>query len=99
MTTGYMSNAKQHWWTVGSHRALVNGSQLIADEQDDEWFRAAFSVAQKFHNRFCCDSHFDPFSETSTLEDDRDMVARYVNRVLAIVEGTDLRNGATGTAG
>ena len=39
MTTGYMSKAKQHGWTVGSHRALVNASQLIADEQDDEWFR------------------------------------------------------------
>ena len=61
--------------------------------------RAAFSVTQKFHNRFYGDSHFDPFTETSTLEDDREMVARYVNRVLAMVEGTDLRNGAARTAG
>ena len=99
MTTGYMSKAKQHGWTVGSHRALVNASQLIADEQDDEWFRAAFSVAQKFHNRFYGNSHFDPLTETSTLEDDRDMDARYVNRVLAVVEGRDLRNGTTRTAG
>ena len=99
MTTGYMSKAKQHGWTVGSHRALVNASQLIADEQDDEWFRDGFSVAQKCDNRFYGDSHSDPFTETSTLEDDREMVARYVNRLPDMVEGTDLRNGATRTAG
>ena len=58
-----------------------------------------FSVAQKFHNRFYGNSHFEPLTETSTLEDDRDMVARYVNRVLATVEGTGLRNGTSGTAG
>ena len=91
-----IAKAKQQGWTVGSHRALVNISRLIADELDDEWFRAAFSVAQKFHNRFYGDSHFDPFTETSTLEDDREMVARYVNRVLAAVEGSDLRNGSAG---
>ena len=99
MTTSYMSKAKQQGWTVGSHPALLNASQLVADEQDDEWFRAPFFVAQKFDNRFYGDSHSDPFTETSTLEDDREMVARYVNRVLAMVEGTDLRNGAAKTAG
>ena len=91
-----IAKAKQNGWTVGSHRALVNASQLIADEQDDEWFRAAFSVAQKFHNRFYGNSHFDPFTKTSTFEDAPDMVARYVNRVLAVVEGTDLRMAPLG---
>ena len=37
-----IAKAKQHGWTVGSHRALVNASQLIADEQDDEWFPGRF---------------------------------------------------------
>ncbi len=89
-----IARAKQRGWTVGSHRALVNSSQLLAIEQNDEWFRASFSVAQKFHNRFYGDSHFDPFTETSTLDDDREMVTRFVNRVLAITESDHPGNGA-----
>ena len=88
-----IARAKQQGWTVGSHRALVNASQLLAQEQEDRSLRSDFSVAQKFHNRFYGDVHFDPFAETSTLEDDRAIVTLFVNRVLAIVEGPDQRNG------
>ena len=88
-----IARAMQQEWTVGSHRALVNASQLLAREQNDQSLRANFSVAQKFHGRFYGDVHFDPFAETSTLEDDREMVTDYIHRVLSIVEDSPGRNG------
>lgn len=90
-----IARAKQQEWTVGSHRALVNASQLLTREQSDEWFRAAFLVAQKFHNRFYGDSHFDPFADTGSLENDREIATQFVHRVLTIVESEDRRNGAS----
>ena len=86
--------AKQRGWTVGSHRALFNASKLLSEERNDRSLRSDFSVAQKFHNRFYGDVHFDPFAETGSLENDREMVALYVNRVLDIVAESDQRNGA-----
>ena len=56
-----IARAKQQEWTVGSHRALVNASQLLTREQGDEWVSSRFPCGSEVPQQVLWRQPFRPF--------------------------------------
>ena len=78
--------AKQRGWPTGTHRDMVHAARGVALEREEPSFEMGFAVARKFHSNFYGHGVFDPFSETEAMEHEREMVARFVHRALAIAD-------------
>ena len=72
-------------WSTTTHRDLVNASRRLAEEQNEVALEIAFRLARNFHSSFYGNGMFNPFSDTDSLERDREIVTWYVQRVLEIV--------------
>ena len=73
--------ARRRGWPCGSHSQLKESVVRLAEEYDDPALRTEFVVAEKFHANF-----YHGFMEDFELAD-RDMVTRFVERLLALDNG------------
>ena len=73
--------SRQRGWDYQSHRANKNASSRLADEYDDPFLAAGFTVAEKFHIHF---HHGD--MEDYQIAADRLAVRKYVERMVSLVE-------------
>ncbi len=73
--------ATQRGWQRRTHRDMKNAAQRLANEYNDLFLVAGFSVAEKFHKNF-----FHDEMEEYEIEADRPTVREYVNRVLALLD-------------
>ena len=71
--------AQQRNWPHGSHRALKQATQHLADETGDGTILAGFAVAEKFHANF-----YHDFMEDFELDVDRPTVNDFVERLLVL---------------
>ncbi len=71
--------AQQRNWPHGSHRALKQAAQLLADEAGDTALDDGFAVAEKFHANF-----YHDFMEDFQLDADRPKISNFVERLLVI---------------
>ena len=71
--------AQQRNWPHGSHRALKQATQYLADETGDGTILAGFAVAEKFHANF-----YHDFMEDFELDVDRPTVNDFVERLLVL---------------
>jgi hypothetical protein len=74
-----MEAARQRGWPSSDHRELHMASRRFAEETGDESIADGFAIAEKFR----ANSEFD-FMEDFDYDDDRQIVRRLVNRVLAL---------------
>ena len=71
----------QRGWAYNSHRANKNTTRRLAEEYDDPFLAAGFTVAEKFHIHF----HHGGM-EDYQITADRYAVRRYVERMVRLVE-------------
>ena len=81
-----IANCQTRDWKFGSHRAMGQAVDRLADEADDEYLEPAFAAAEKCHANYCHD-----FMEDHELLRARRIVPGLVNRLLALMPG---ENGA-----
>ena len=75
-----MAVAQQHGWPYGSHRAMKNAAQQLAERYEDPLLLGGFVSAEKFHANF-----YHDFMEDFELNGDRPLVQDFVNRVIALL--------------
>ena len=78
--------AKQRGWPADSRQDMLNTTRRVAQERGEPYLESEFAVARKFHSNFFGPDVFDPFRETDAMEHERQMVASFVHRALAIVD-------------
>ena len=76
--------AKQRGWGYNSHRDNKNATSRLADEYDDPFLHAGFTVAEKFHVHF-----YHGNLEDYEITVDRPVAQRYVQRMVDLVERSD----------
>ena len=76
--------AQERGWDYGSHRSLSVTVRRLYEETGDDFLRAAFSTAEKFHANF-----YHNFMEDYELEESRPVVHDFVARVLALMETSE----------
>ena len=76
-----MALAHQRGWKYGSHYALIQVVEHIADDLNDRTLRSEFAAAQKFHANF-----YHEFMDDGELDVSRPAVHRFVQRMLALVD-------------
>ena len=74
--------AQQRGWQYRSHRAMKNAVSQLADEYDDPLVLAGFLAAERFHIHF-----FHQDLEDYEIELNRPVVHRFVDRMLALLNG------------
>ena len=72
-----MMAAQQRGWPYSKHGAVREAVNRIADEHNDEFLKAGFSVAEGFHANF-----YHGFKEDDSIEQDRPLVRRFIERIL-----------------
>ena len=75
-----MAAAQQHGWPYGSHRAMKNAAQQLAERYEDPLLLGGFVSAEKFHANF-----YHDFMEDFELNGDRPLVRDFVHRVIALL--------------
>lgn len=78
--------AQRRVWKYGSHYAMINAARNLAAETGEDFFLFGFKYAEKLHINF-----YHGFMDEPNLEEARQIVREFVNRVLAII---DPGNGA-----
>lgn len=73
--------ARRRGWPCGSHFQLKEAVVRLAEEYSDSALRTEFAVAEKFHANF-----YHGFMQDFELAD-RDIVTRFVERLLALDNG------------
>lgn len=76
-----MAVAMQRDWPCRSHRALSNAVVQLGRETGEQYLRAGFSIAEKFHRNFYHDEMQD-----YEISSDRPLVRDFVERMLALAE-------------
>ena len=76
-----MAVAQQRGWRFGDHRSLKAAANRLADELREPVLASNFSVAEKFHGNF-----YHDFMQDFEIDDDRQKVRDFVNRVLSLPE-------------
>ena len=79
-----MAIANQRGWRFSKYNARAAAVDRLAQEYNDDSLALGLSVARKFHANFYRD-----FMEDDEIERDRPLVARFVRRIIAIVEEPD----------
>ncbi len=74
--------AQQRGWQYRSHRSMKNAAFRLADEYDDPLVLAGFLAAERFHIHF-----FHQDLEDYEIELNRPVVHRFVNHMLALLNG------------
>ena len=74
--------AQQRGWQYRSHRSMKNAVSQLADEYDDALVLAGFLAAERFHIHF-----FHQDLEDYEIELNRPVVHRFVNQMLALLDG------------
>ena len=85
-THAIMANAQLRGWNFGSHRAMAQAVDRLAEASGDESLQAGFGVAEKCHANY-----YHDFMEDYELLRARNLVPRFVHRLLALMPG---ENGA-----
>ncbi len=75
-----MAVAQQRDLPFGSHRALKEAVQHLAEDAGDRGLFAEFIAAEKFHANF-----YHDFMEDYQLDADRPVIRAFVNRMLAMM--------------
>ena len=75
-----MAVAQQRGLSFGSHRALKEAIQHLAEGTGDRAFIGDFGIAEKFHANF-----YHDFMEDYQLAADRPLIREFVNRMLALM--------------
>ena len=75
-----MAVAQQRGLPFGSHRALKEAVQRLAEDTGDRGLFAEFIAAEKFHANF-----YHDFMEDYQLDADRPVIREFVNRMLAMM--------------
>ena len=75
-----MAVAQHRGLSFGSHRALKEAVQHLADDTGDRGLIGGFGVAEKFHANF-----YHDFMEDYQLDADRPVMREFVNRMLALM--------------
>ena len=73
--------AKQRGWRFGKANARSMAVDRLAEEEDDPSLSDGYWAAEQFHANF-----YHDFMEDDTIERGRPVVARFVNRILAMVD-------------
>ncbi|MDE2843992.1 MAG: PaREP1/PaREP8 domain-containing protein [Chloroflexota bacterium] len=79
-THAIMANAQLRGWNFGSHRAMGEAVDRLAEEYADESLEPGFAVAEKCHANY-----YHDFMEDYELTRARAIVPRFVNRLLALL--------------
>ena len=74
--------AQQRGWQYRSHRAMKNAVSALEREYDDPLVLAGFLAAERFHIHF-----FHQDMEDYEIELNRPIVHRFVNHMLALLDG------------
>ena len=74
-----MAVAQQRGLPFGSHRALKEAVQHLAEDTGDRALIGGFGVAEKFHANF-----YHDFMEDYQLDADRPVIREFVNRMLTL---------------
>lgn len=85
-THAIMANAQLRGWNFGSHRAMGQAVDRLAEETGDDFLPAGFGVAEKCHANY-----YHDFMEDYELMRARQIMPRFVHRLLALMPG---ENGA-----
>ena len=85
-THAIMANAQLRGWNFGSHRAMGEAVDRLAEEYADESLEPGFAAAEKCHANY-----YHDFMEDYELTRARAIVPRFVNRLLALLPS---ENGA-----
>ena len=72
-----MMAARSRSWPYSKHGTVRDAVNRIAEEHDDEFLKAGFSVAEGFHANF-----YHGFKEDDSIEQDRLLVRQFIERVL-----------------
>ena len=80
-----MAIAMQRGWKFGSHYAIGDAAERLAEERADPLLASDFAVAEKFHANF-----YHDFMEERDIGRDRPAIDRFVRR-LAAIAGEDPR--------
>ena len=75
-----IANCQTRDWKFGSHRAMGQAVDRLAEEAGDEYLEPAFAVAEKCHANY-----YHDFMEDHELLRARSIVPRLVNRLLALM--------------
>ena len=75
-----MAAAQQRGWPFGSHYAIKNAADRLAEEQADQTLKTEFAVAESFHANF-----YHDFMESDDIERAVPGVRNFVGRVLELV--------------
>ncbi len=73
--------AKQRGWRFGKANARAIAVERLSEEEDDPSLSDGYMVAEQFHANF-----YHDFMEDDAIERGRPSVARFVNRILAMVD-------------
>ena len=76
-----MAVAQQRGWRFGDHRALRAAANRLADELREPIVASNFSVAEKFRANL-----YHDFMQDFEIDDDRQKVRDFVNRILSLPE-------------
>ena len=76
-----MAVAQERGWAFGNHRVMINCARRVAGELDDDGLRAGLAAAQLFHSNF-----YHDHMEEEDLEPNAQLVRRFVDKMLALVE-------------
>ena len=75
-----MAVAQQRSLSFGSHRALKEAVQRLAEDAGDRALIGDFGIAEKFHANF-----YHDFMEDYQLDADRPVIREFVMRMLALM--------------
>ncbi len=75
--------AMQRGWQFSHHHALRVAVDALAEERDDQSLLSGMLAAEKFHANF-----YHGFLAEDIIELDRPLVADFVRRMVAMVDGT-----------
>ncbi|MDE2779223.1 MAG: PaREP1/PaREP8 domain-containing protein [Chloroflexota bacterium] len=79
-THAIMANAQLRGWNFGSHKAMGEAVDRLAEEYADESLESGFAAAEKCHANY-----YHDFMEDYELVRARAIVPRFVNRLLALL--------------
>ena len=85
-THAIMANAQLRGWNFGSHRAMAQAVDRLAEEVGDTSLQDGFGVSEKCHANY-----YHDFMEDYELTRARTIVPRFVNRLLTLLPS---ENGA-----
>ena len=81
-THSIMANAQLRGWNFGSHRAMGQAVDRLSEESGDDFLLAGFGVAEKCHANY-----YHDFMEDYELMRARQIIPRFVNRLLSLMPG------------